>query len=159
MLAPVRTSSALGRVDGLSAAASGNRQGRAFPVSGSCEGEDDKGRGQWPAYEPCLTSSSTISRELTAGRQSPLMSGRAGRNMGGDASWRCRARGDAARGRSRSAVRDAINISRADGWTAAATGVWLGQGSFGQRCVVKMQWTGTRAVGLSGTVRIGHRRD
>jgi len=56
-------------------------------------------------------------------------------------------------------VREAINISRTDGWTAAATGVWLGQGSFGQRCVVKMQWTGTRAVGLSGTVRIGHRRD
>jgi len=56
-------------------------------------------------------------------------------------------------------VREAINISRTDGWTAAATGVWLGQRSFGQRCVVKMQWTGTRAVGLSGTVRIGHRRD
>ncbi len=65
-------------------------------------------------------------------------------------------------------MREAINISRTDGWTAAATGVWLGQGStgvwlgqgsFGQRCVVKMQWTGTRAVGLSGTVRIGHRRD
>jgi hypothetical protein len=40
-----------------------------------------------------------VSRELTAGRQSPLMSGRAGGNMGGDASWRRSARGDAAKGR------------------------------------------------------------
>ena len=41
-----------------------------------------------------------VSRELTAGRQSPLMSGRAGENMGGDASWRRRARGDEAWGHS-----------------------------------------------------------
>ena len=86
----------------VSTACQQQRQGTAGPGI-SCQRQLRRRGRQGEGAVARLRASSyfviDVSRELTAGRQSPLMSGRAGGNMGGDASWRRSARGDAAKGR------------------------------------------------------------